>query len=418
MYKPALWTYENRLVAILGLCGAVAALDAQALFYLSPYVARDLHLDNTRIGIVSSVVVLTWAVAAFIVGNLSDRRGRRKPYLVGAFVAFGLCSGLSGLAGSFILLLAARALIGFAEGPVIPISQSIMMAESSPARRGLNMGIAQNLGSQLVGSMLGPLIVVYLAERFSWHAAFFIAGIPGLLVALLVALCVREPAIPARESPAAGHGQASFVASALALLRHGNVRACVAISCFVVAFYFLILIFLPLYCVNVLHMSTTRMSYVLGCTGAAAVVSSFAVPMVSDYIGRKPAIALFSLLGVAAPLGALLAGGSMPALMALVFMGSMVPGTTTLFMGTVPMETVPPQQAAAASGLVLGVGQVLGGFLTPALAGVLADRYGLQLPLWIALGALVAAAIACLWLTETAPRVLAARAAALQPDSA
>jgi MFS family permease len=418
MDKPALWTYENRLVAILGLCGAVAALDAQALFYLSPYVARDLHLDNTRIGIVSSVVVLTWAVAAFIVGNLSDRRGRRKPYLVAAFVAFGLCSGLSGLAGSFGLLLAARALIGFAEGPVIPISQSIMMAESSPARRGLNMGIAQNLGAQLVGSMLGPLIVVYLAERFSWHAAFFIAGIPGLLVALLVASCVREPAIPARESPAAGHGQASLIASAVALLRHGNVRACVAISCFVVAFYFLILIFLPLYCVNVLHMSTTRMSYVLGCTGAAAVVSSFVVPMVSDYIGRKPAIALFSLLGIAAPLGALYAGGSMPALMALVFIGSMVPGTTTLFMGTVPMETVPAEQAAAASGLVLGVGQILGGFLTPALAGALADRYGLQLPLWMAMGALVAAAIACLWLTETAPRVLAARTATLQPGNA
>jgi uncharacterized membrane protein YedE/YeeE len=80
-------------------------------------------------------------------------------------------------------------------------------------------------------------------------------------------------------------------------------------------------------------------------------------------------------------------------------------------MGTVPMETVPPHQAAAASGLVLGIGQVVGGFCTPALAGVMADRYGLQFPMWTALVAAIAAAISCLWLTETAPRILAARAA-------
>ena len=411
MNKPGLWTYENLLVAILALGGAVAALDAQALFYLSPYLVRDLHLDNAHIGIVSSVVVLTWAIAAYLVGNLSDRSGKRKPWLVGAFMAFGLCSGLSGLAGSFSLLLAARALIGFAEGPVIPVSQSILMAESSPARRGLNMGIAQNLGSQLIGSMLGPLIVVYLAERFSWHAAFYIAGIPGLVVAALVYFFVREPPASASVAPAAAQGSGSFFAVAFALLRNRNIRACVAISCFIVAFYFLILTFLPLYCVNVLHMSTTRMSLVLGCTGAGAVVSAFTVPLVSDYLGRKPAIALFALLGIAAPLGALMAGGSMPALMALMLAGSMVPGTTTLFMGTVPMETVAPQQAAAASGLVLGIGQIVGGFCTPALAGVMADRYGLQFPLWIAVGAAVAAAISCLWLTETAPRILAARAA-------
>jgi predicted MFS family arabinose efflux permease len=278
------------------------------------------------------------------------------------------------------------------------------------------MGIAQNLGSQLVGSMLGPLIVVFLAERFSWHAAFFIAGIPGLLVAALVYFFVREPPVPASVAPASvvpatAHDSGSFFSVAFTLLRNSNIRACVAISCFIVAFYFLILTFLPLYCVTVLHMSTTRMSLVLGCSGAAAVVSAFTVPLVSDYLGRKPAIALFALLGIAAPLGALMAGGSMPALMALMFIGSMVPGTTTLFMGTVPMETVPPRQAAAASGLVLGIGQVVGGFCTPALAGVMADRYGLQFPMWTALGAAIAAAISCLWLAETAPRVLAARAA-------
>ena len=414
MTQSRFWNYENLLVAVLGLGGAVAALDGQALFYLSPFVAADLHLDNARIGIVSTVVVLTWAISAFLVGTLSDRSGRRKPYLVGAFLAFGVFSGLSGLAATFPVLLVARALIGLAEGPVIPISQSIMMAESSPARRGLNMGIVQNLGAQLVGSMLGPLIVVHLAERYSWHAAFFIAGIPGLVVALLVALYVREKSPERARRDTTTAGRLSHASAVLALLRYDNVRSCLAISCFVVAFYFLILTFLPLYCVNVLHMTPTRMSVVLGCTGAAGVVSAAVVPYLSDRIGRKPALALFALLGVAAPLGALLFGGSFAILLATVFTGSLVPGTTPLFMGTIPMETVAPDQAAAASGLILGVGSVIGGFAVPAFAGVLADQHSLAVPMWIALGAAICATISCLWLRETAPAVLAGRGATAQ----
>ena len=276
------------------------------------------------------------------------------------------------------------------------------------------MGIVQNLGAQLVGSMLGPLIVVHLAERYSWHAAFFIAGIPGLVVALLVALYVREKSPERARRDTTTAGRLSHASAVLALLRYDNVRSCLAISCFVVAFYFLILTFLPLYCVNVLHMTPTRMSVVLGCTGAAGVVSAAVVPYLSDRIGRKPALALFALLGVAAPLGALLFGGSFAILLATVFTGSLVPGTTPLFMGTIPMETVAPDQAAAASGLILGVGSVIGGFAVPAFAGVLADQHSLAVPMWIALGAAICATISCLWLRETAPAVLAGRGATAQ----
>jgi MFS transporter, ACS family, hexuronate transporter len=396
-------TTENRLLGILALGGAVAAFDAQALFYLAPFLVRDLHLSNTRIGLVSSIVVVTWAISAYLVGSVSDRYGKRKYYLVAAFITFAICSGLSGLATSFAMLFAARALIGIAEGPVIPISVSIMMAESSPHRRGFNIGVVQNLGAQLVGAMLGPLIVVKLATSFSWHAAFYVAGVPGLLVAVLIAVSVREPIRSAKYSGTPLEGM--LLTNVRELWRFRNIRVCVAVCCFVVAWYFLILTYLPLYCIQVLHLTPTRMSVVMACNGAAGVASAIAVPYLSDRVGRRPTLMLFCTISALAAIAPLVAGNLFAVLTGCVFIGSLATGTTPLIMGTVPLETVPAKYSAAASGIILAAGSILGGFSGPALAGVLADQYGLSAPLLLAGAMSICAGISCLWLRETAPRL-------------
>lgn len=400
MAATELRSYENVLVVVLGLGGAVAALDGQALFYLSPFVAKELHLNNLQVGLVSSIVVCTWAISACVVGFRSDRSGKRKSYLAGAFLMFAVCSALSGFAATFAMLFAARALVGVAEGPVIPLSQAIMMAESSAHRRGVNMGIVQNFGAQLCGSMLGPLIMVWLATAADWHTAFFLAGVPGLLVAFLVAAFVHDP--EARPADAGGATMSVRGGGIRALLIYNNVRICLIVSCFVVGAYFLILTFLPLYCVQVLKMSSRMMSVVMGCAGAAGVLSSILVPLVSDRLGRKPTLTAFSLVGMVTPVGALVLGDSHWLLLA-VFVGAMLPGTTPLFMGTVPMETVPPRDAAAASGLIMAFGSIVGGFAGPALGGVLADRFGLAVPLMISAAMALCAALASMWLDETAP---------------
>jgi ACS family hexuronate transporter-like MFS transporter len=396
-------TTENRLLGVLALGGAVAAFDAQALYYLAPFLSRDLHLSNTKIGLVSSIVVVTWAISAYVVGSISDRFGKRKYFLIAAFITFAICSGLSGLATSFAMLFGARALIGIAEGPVIPISLSIMMAESSPHRRGFNMGVVQNLGAQLIGAMLGPLIVVKLATTFSWHAAFYIAGVPGLLVASLIAVSVREPVLAPKNLPPALQG--ALLANLRELWSFRNIRVCVLVCCFVLAWYFLILTYLPLYCIQVLHLSPTRMSIVMACNGAAGVASAIAVPYISDRVGRKPTLIVFCIISVLAAIAPLALGNIFGALTGCVFLGSLATGTTPLIMGTVPLETVPARYSAASSGVVLAAGSICGGFSGPALAGVLADHFGLSAPLRLAALMSICAGVSCLWLRETAPRL-------------
>lgn len=402
-------TYENRLLVVLALGGAVAALDAQALFYLSPFVATDLRLSNSQIGVVASIVLLTWSFSGYAIGAVSDRTGRRKPYLVAAFALFGVCSFLSGLATTFAFLLASRVLIGVAEGPVIPLSQSIMIQESSPHRRGFNMGIVQNLGAQLFGSLLGPIVLVKIASTLDWHAAFYVAGIPGLIVAGLVLAFVREPANAVRVASKSADPR-PLVRQLAALFAFRNLRLCVLISCCIVAWYFLLLTFLPLYCVRVLRISPTNMSLVMGASGAAGVVSAILVPALSDRFGRKPAMIVFAACGVLAALGPLYVQSSgLPAVIALVFAGSLALGTAPLFMATIPLETVPTRDAAAATGLVMGLGQIIGGFCGPALGGMLADRFDLSVPLWIAAGAAVSASLLSMSLKESAPERARAR---------
>src|ERR1700730_12201887 len=118
----------------LCLGGGVAALDAQALFYLAPFAMRDLHITNTQIGLLSAAGLLTWALSGFTTSVLSDRYQRRKRYLITAYLSFSVLSLVSGLATSVGTLFVARLLIGLAEGPIVPLAHTIMMAESSPSR--------------------------------------------------------------------------------------------------------------------------------------------------------------------------------------------------------------------------------------------------------------------------------------------
>jgi MFS family permease len=101
-----------------------------ALPFLAPFIVPELHLTNTQLGALAAGLGLTWALSAYAVGALSDYLGNRNVVLVVAILMFSACSVISGLAGSFLALLGARMIMGIAEGPVLPIAQSIMVAES------------------------------------------------------------------------------------------------------------------------------------------------------------------------------------------------------------------------------------------------------------------------------------------------
>jgi MFS transporter, ACS family, hexuronate transporter len=397
--------YQWRLTLLLSLTFGVVFFDRNAASFLSPFIAADLKLNFTQVGVLSSGLALTWALAGMFGGVISDRTGSRKVPLLLCIVAFSLCSLLSGMAASFAMLLATRLLMGISEGPILPICQSLVAEQSSKEDRGQHMGITQTAGSALLGSFLAPIILVPMAQAFSWHRAMYLAALPGLLMAVLVWKFVRESPRQPRDAAT----RSSERIGIMQVLPYRNVLLSIIVSVCVVAFIIIGWVFMPQYYTNVLGFSPSTMSWMMSLLGLSNAFYAFVMPRLSDRIGRKPVIIATCVIGFLIPLSLLSWSGSALLLAPLIFIGASVGGATALFMGVVPSETVPPRMVATAVALVVGMAEILGGVAGPVLSGMAADHWGLRAPMWITVGCLVVAIVAALAMQETAPRVVERR---------
>lgn len=412
MRENRVFTYENRLLLILGLAFGIAFFDRNAGTILVPLMESDLQLNNTQTGLIGSGLSITWALGAYLIARWSDATGVRKPFLLGFLLIFSGCSFLSGLAPNFPVLLASRMVMGAVEGPFLPVCLAMMAVESSERRRGVNAGIMQNFFASVLGQSLAPLALVALAQRFGWRSAFYVAGVPGLLCMLAVLLWVREPNQAAQAAvDTAGLGGTGRRMGVLAMLGVRNILLCCLISMFLVAWLVLGWTFLPKFFTDYRHLSPSVMSYVMTGLGVASALSAFTVPLLSDRAGRRPAMIAFCLLGALSPLAALYWQGSALVMGALMFVGWLACGTFPLFMGVIPGETISRRYAATAMGLVVCTGEVVGGFGINSLAGVLADRWGLATPVLIQAACALLGGALCFLLVETAPSRAGAAAA-------
>jgi MFS family permease len=410
--KRGVFTYENGLLILLGLAFGIAFFDRNAAGVLVPYITADLQLNNTEVAFLSSGLALTWALGAYFIARWSDSLGVRKPFLLAFLLIFSASSFLSGLATTYPVLLISRIIMGAVEGPFLPVCLALMVLESSEHRRGINAGIMQNFFAALLGQSLAPLVLVPIAEHFGWRSAFYIAGIPGLLCAIAVLLWVREPV---KIAPTLTATQAPTVDGArmglLDMLKVRNILLCCLISVFMVPWLVMGWAFFPKYFVENRGLSGETMSYLMTTLGIASALSGFFAPAISDRIGRKPIMIGFCLMGVLTPLAVLYFQGSLAVLGILLFVGWLASGTFPLFMGVIPGETIPRRYAATAMGLVVCVGEVIGGFGIVSLAGKVADMSSLATPILMQAGCALIGGVLCFFLVETAPARLKARVA-------
>jgi predicted MFS family arabinose efflux permease len=404
--------YQIGLTALLSLNFGFVLFDRNATNFLMPFIQPELGLSNTQVGLLSSGLSLTWALAAFGIGVLSDRAGSRKRLLILATLAFSLCSFGSGLATGFALLLMTRMLMGAAEGGIMPISQSLIAADVDAKHRGLAMGISQGFASSLMGSFVAPVLLVAFADAFGWRSSFFLAGAPGLLLALLMAWFIREPdaspvtsvagAVPATPVRAARGGV--DLASYRTVLKERNVWLCAILSTLLVAYLVVTWTFMPLFLTDVRGYDEMTMSWLMGTLGIAATVASFAIPGLSDRIGRRGLMITVPLIAVILPLAAMYFTGPVWMLGAIFVVGWLFTGTMPLVMSTVPAESVDARHMAGALGVCMGAGELIGGVIAPTLAGYAADLTSLNAPLWILAGLALGAGLVAMGIRETAPR--------------
>ncbi len=400
--KSKLFTYENGLLLLLGFTFGIVFFERNAIGPLASYIINDLALSQAQIGMLGSGLALAWAIAAYVIGAWSDRTGLRKPFLLVSVVVFSLCSALSGVAATFMMLLLARVIMGFAEGPFLPICFSIMNVVSSPKRRGVNAGLMQNFFASLLGTSIAPLVLPWLADEYGWRTAFYLSAIPGLICAVLIWLFVKEPPKPVGQDASAAAATA-VKPGMFDMLRQRNILVCCGISVFMVSWYLVGIIFLPVFFTVVKGMPPDVAGQVVAPMGIATMICGFIVPFISDRIGRKPAMMIFTFIGLVTPIAALHFSGAQWMLSVLLLIGWSASGSFAVFMGVIPSETVPRTLAASSMGLVVGAGEIVGGVLSPTISGWIADQTSLAAHMVVMMVCALCGGLLSLFLRETAP---------------
>jgi predicted MFS family arabinose efflux permease len=154
----------------------ISLMDRSILGILSPVMLRDLHLTAGQYGTALMVFSICYMVANPVWGLLMDR--------VGLFVAIGLAvalwslaSGAHALLSGFVGLCVARGLLGFGEGAAFPAGLKTVTETLPEERRSFGLGLAYSGGS--LGALLTPIVIVPLAERWGWRAAFWMSAVVG-----------------------------------------------------------------------------------------------------------------------------------------------------------------------------------------------------------------------------------------------
>jgi len=384
-------------VAILFFTWGTVFLDRMSQLYLAPYFAPEFHLSHEQVGTVASALAITWAASTFLFGVLSDRVGR-KPVLVPAVFAFSILSWASGLVHNFHQLLLVRALMGAAGGPTWS-AMTALIEESSPSdRRGRNIGLVVSAAA-LVGLAAAPVLTTQVAARWGWRSAFFVAGIPGLVMSVLLWKFVKEPATRSatQEKPS--------LLEYISILRYPNIWLCCLGAAGFMSWLFAVNVFAPLYITEVAHESATTAGFLLGASGLGSFFLGFLLPSVSDRWGRKPTLLLMAAMSAVVPLAFLVPALYVyPVVLAfIVFVANSGQGIASVVLVLVPTESVPAQFRATSIGLATLAGEVMGATAAPILAGTLAQRYGLAVTMWLAAAGSGLLFVVALFLQETGP---------------
>jgi len=413
--RPKRRRYERTAVILLALGFGLVGLDRWIITPLFPAIMADLDLGYDDLGNIVGILGLTWGVSALFMGRLSDKFGRRR-VMVPGIILFSLFSVFSGLATGLISLLLVRALMGITEGAYSPTAVASTAEASRPERRGFNMGLQQSTFA-LFGIGLGPIIATQLLDVLpNWRWVFAIMIVPGLILAFFTWRVIREPeeleeaALPETDLPEAVLDSAEepvevypwYEVFKYRNIVFGTLALCGAMTCI-----FVMSAMVPSYLTDYQSMSLTDMGFATSGIGFGAFAGQLLIPGISDRIGRKLAAILALLFGAAMMTLFIAQGPNVFTTFALLFAVAMgVNGTLALVSATVSVESVPPALMATAAGTVMGLGEIFGGGVAPVVAGNLASAYGIQTPLYLAMGGILVALVMVLFLQETAPSKL------------
>ncbi|MFC7290613.1 spinster family MFS transporter [Hirschia litorea] len=179
---------------ILGLLTLVYTfnhVDRQILVTLLEPIKQELNLKDSQLGLLTGLAFAAFYATLGIPVAMWADRGNRRNIIALALAVWSGMTAVSGFAQNFLHLLVARMGVGIGEAGGTPPATSIIADLYPPKQRAMALGIyTSGIG---IGIMIGYVLAAMVYAQYGWRVAFFVAGVPGLLLALLVRFTIKEP---------------------------------------------------------------------------------------------------------------------------------------------------------------------------------------------------------------------------------
>lgn len=359
-------------IVLVGLGHGATHWVAMTFFVLLPFINKDLGLTYAEAGALVSIFHGASLVANIGSGPLVDMTGRRILFQILSLLAAAAALLGFGIASDFAWLAVLVGLMGATNNLWHPAAISYLSSRY-PGNRGYVLSI-HALGANL-GDAVAPLAAGAMLVWLSWPATATLNTIPVILMALALASLLSGDR-PGAAGGAAGMGIGEYLGGIVRVVRDRAVLGLCAMAGLRTMAQNGLLVFLPLYLIDVLEVSPIAMGVALMAMQAGGIVAALLAGVLSDRIGRRPIV--LAGLGASTVIiaGLTLLGGG------LFFIGGMALLGFTLYsirpvVHSWMMDLTPPRLGGSATSLMFGTQAALS-MAVPVLGGLIADRWGLE----------------------------------------
>lgn len=405
------------IVALIFVMGVLMFIDRVNISIAAKHIMPEYGLSEVQMGTIFSAFVLGYALLQVPGGWLGDRFGPRI-VLAGAIFWWSAFTALSAVAGDWVLarwigvigsFMVVRALIGIGEAGGPPNYNRMVANWIAPQERALAMGIATS-GSAF-GAALTPPLIVWVMVNFGWRAAFYLAGLAGIFVALFCYWFTTDyPSehrrvneaelrhIAQGRTAAPQQGQAMAAIPWRVLLGRKDLWFLTAAYFTLGYIMYIYFSWFYLYLVNVRGFSVLGGGWYSTMPFLAGAITSPIGGWLSDTLSQRYGKRLgrcgVSIGGALLTCGFICAGASAADPYLAIFFLAL--GSASLFLTTASFWASTMDLASAYAGTVSGfmnMGGNLGGALSPTLTPYLAQRFGWETALYVAAGLAVLGAL-------------------------
>jgi MFS transporter, Spinster family, sphingosine-1-phosphate transporter len=354
-------------------------IDRFILAAVLPRVQNELGLTNTQAGLLATAFLVAYFITSPIFGVLGDRLSRTRLMAIGV-AAWSVATAATGLMRNFDQLMSARSFVGVGEAAYGTISPALLSDYFPRLQRGRAFAIFYV--AIPVGAAVGYLLGGVIEPVLGWRAAFYVVGVPGILLAFL-ALTVADPPRGATEDSGASTAQSLPVALrgfARNTAYAGTVLGYTAYTFALGGLAF----WMPNYLVQAQRIELSRANFIVGgVTVLAGLGGTFVGGYLGDFLAARMKHGQLWLCGVSSvaaivPSWLALTISSSPAYIVWLFVAEFLLFLSTGPVNVVIVGVVPIGVRAMAVAVSIFTIHLLGDAISPPIIGALADMSSLS----------------------------------------